>query len=97
LLRKGFEREGLSVSLARQGSIFWLHQTPQNGEAIRRLEQIPAEHAERFKKIFHESVSRGVYLAPSGYEVGFIGYAHTDAVLAEAADLILSAVKGAHG
>lgn len=97
LLAKGFEREGLPVSVARQGSIFWLHQKTQSGQPIRRLEQIPAEHPEKFKKIFHECVSRGVYLAPSGYEVGFIGFAHTDAILAEAADLILSAVKGAHG
>lgn len=97
ILKKGFEREGYSLSLARQGSIFWLHQTPHNGQTIRRLEQIPSDHAERFKKIFHKCLNRGVYLAPSGYEVGFIGYAHTDTILAEAAELILSAVKGAHG
>jgi hypothetical protein len=32
-------------------------------------------------------------LAPSGYEVGFIGYAHTDAILDEAAHLIIAAAK----
>ncbi len=97
LLMTGFERAGVPLTVARQGSVFWLHQPTRNGQPIRRLEHIPPEHAERFRKIFHESLKRGVYLAPSGYEVGFIGYAHTDAILAEAAEVILEAVKGAHG
>jgi glutamate-1-semialdehyde 2,1-aminomutase len=31
--------------------------------------------------LFHALLERGVYLAPSGFEVGFLATAHTDADL----------------
>ena len=31
-----------------------------------------------FGKFFHEMLNRGVYLAPSIYEAGFMSAAHTD-------------------
>jgi glutamate-1-semialdehyde 2,1-aminomutase len=34
---------------------------------------------ERFNRFFHEMLSRGVYLAPSAYEAGFVSAAHGDA------------------
>jgi glutamate-1-semialdehyde 2,1-aminomutase len=34
---------------------------------------------ERFKKFFHAMLDRGIYLAPSAYEAGFVSAAHTDA------------------
>jgi glutamate-1-semialdehyde 2,1-aminomutase len=36
---------------------------------------------ERFNRFFHEMLSRGVYLAPSAYEAGFVSAAHGDAEL----------------
>jgi len=33
---------------------------------------------ERFKKFFHAMLDRGVYLAPSSFEAGFVSAAHTD-------------------
>ncbi len=33
---------------------------------------------ERFKQFFHAMLDRGVYLAPSSYEAGFVSAAHTD-------------------
>jgi glutamate-1-semialdehyde 2,1-aminomutase len=32
---------------------------------------------ERFNRFFHEMLKRGVYLAPSAYEAGFVSAAHT--------------------
>ena len=32
-----------------------------------------------FKALYHELLNKGIYLGPSGYEVGFISSAHTDA------------------
>lgn len=86
-LKSGLKAKGLTVS--RQGSIFWLHQ--DIGCPIRRLSDIPKDHAERFKKLFHACLESGVYLAPSGYEVGFLSYAHTEAQLSEAAEKIIKA------
>ena len=37
---------------------------------------------ERFKKFFHAMLDRGVYLAPSAFEAGFVSAAHTDADIA---------------
>ena len=33
---------------------------------------------DRFKKFFHAMLDRGVYLAPSAFEAGFVSAAHTD-------------------
>lgn len=82
---------GLPIKMSRYSSLFWIHEAA--GATIRRLEQIPKTHAANFKSFFHACLRRGVYLAPSGYEVGFIGYAHTDAILDEAAHLIIAAAK----
>ena len=40
---------------------------------------------EKFKVLHHELLERGVYLGPSGYEVGFVSAAHSEADLAETA------------
>jgi glutamate-1-semialdehyde 2,1-aminomutase len=45
--------------------------------------------------VFHGALERGVYLAPSGYEVGFIGAAHTTALLDEAIVKIVAAAEAA--
>ena len=37
---------------------------------------------EAFKRFFHAMLERGVYLAPSAYEAGFVSSAHTDADIA---------------
>ncbi len=37
---------------------------------------------EAFKRFFHAMLDRGVYLAPSAYEAGFVSAAHTDADIA---------------
>ena len=34
-----------------------------------------------FGKFFHAMLAEGVYLAPSQFEAGFIGLAHTDEIL----------------
>jgi glutamate-1-semialdehyde 2,1-aminomutase len=81
-----FEKNELPFSLIRHGSIFWIHQ--KTDRTIRNLNQIPKEHGANFKPFFHACSERGVYLAPSGYEVGFIGFAHTESILDQAAQII---------
>jgi glutamate-1-semialdehyde 2,1-aminomutase len=91
-LTSGFQALDLPLEVARQGSIFWLHQST-GGTTIRRLDQIPKDHGMRFKALFHACAQNGVYLAPSGYEVGFLGAAHSESVVDEAAAKILDAAK----
>ena len=89
-LLTGFQGAGIEMEIVRQGSIFWLHQST-GGKTIHRLSQIPKEHGQRFKSLFHACADRGIYLAPSGYEVGFVGDGHTDELLAKAAAEIIAA------
>ncbi len=86
---------GFDLSIARMGSVFWLH--GGRGKVPRRLSDIPKNHGEKFKTLFHACLEEGVYLAPSGYEVGFIGFAHTDAVLDEARAAIVKAATKVRG
>jgi glutamate-1-semialdehyde 2,1-aminomutase len=57
------------------GSIFWLAFTER--EEIQAAEEIDGESMKYFKTAFHHLLEKGVYLGPSGYEVGFINEAHT--------------------
>ncbi|MDF2435805.1 MAG: glutamate-semialdehyde -aminomutase [Bacteroidota bacterium] len=57
------------------GSIFWIAFTDK--KEIRSAEEIDAESMKYFRVLHKELLERGVYLGPSGYEVGFICEAHT--------------------
>jgi glutamate-1-semialdehyde 2,1-aminomutase len=41
---------------------------------------------DRFNRFFHAMLDRGVYLAPSAYEAGFVSGQHDDAVIAQILD-----------
>jgi len=68
------ERATLPVSLVRVGSIFWLDLG--EGSPPRRADAIGGSIAERYGPIFHGLLSRGINVAPSAYEVGFLSLAH---------------------
>ncbi|HOZ87289.1 MAG TPA: aspartate aminotransferase family protein, partial [Bacteroidia bacterium] len=57
------------------GSIFWIAFTEK--EAISEASEIDAESMKYFKTLYHSLLENGVYLGPSGYEVGFVSQAHT--------------------
>jgi glutamate-1-semialdehyde 2,1-aminomutase len=89
-LSSWLKAKGYPMEISRVGSIFWFHQ--QSAGPIRRLQQISPGHSEIFKRLFHQAVKNGVYLAPSGYEVGFLSLAHDDQVLAQASEAIKKAL-----
>lgn len=57
------------------GSVFWLAFTEK--KFIKTAEEIDAESMSYFKTLFHQLLEKGIYLGPSGYEVGFVNEAHT--------------------
>lgn len=59
------------------GSIFWLAFTGK--DKIQAAEDIDPAGMDKFRSLYHPLLENGVYLGPSGYEVGFISEAHTDA------------------
>jgi len=64
------------------GSIFWFAFTDK--ETISRADEIDPASMEKFKIMHRELLNRGVYLGPSGYEVGFISSAHSKVDLEKA-------------
>ncbi|MFZ5538186.1 MAG: glutamate-1-semialdehyde 2,1-aminomutase [Pseudomonadota bacterium] len=46
-----------------------------------RYAQVMACDKERFNRFFHAMLARGVYLAPSAFEAGFVSAAHDDAAI----------------
>lgn len=57
------------------GSIFWL--AFSESEFIRSAEEIDGESMKYFRTMYHDLLENGIYLGPSGYEVGFVSSAHT--------------------
>ncbi|MBN8679621.1 MAG: glutamate-1-semialdehyde 2,1-aminomutase [Chitinophagales bacterium] len=79
------DQKGYEVTFPHQGSIFWPTFTR---ETIHRSDEIDDSRMRFFKVMHLECLKRGVYFGPSGYEVGFISSAHTDADLDFAASQI---------
>jgi len=94
-LRKICDDNDWPVAIESVGSIFWFHM--RTDKPIRSLVDLPPKQAETFRELFHKCLERGVYLAPSGYEVGFVSAAHTEAILNEAATKIADSLREIYG
>lgn len=80
---------GYNFEIVSIASIFWLKfDTSQD---IRRADQIDADMTP-FKRLHKSLLEKGVYLGPSGYEVGFISHVHTKNILDEAVEKFCSAL-----
>jgi glutamate-1-semialdehyde 2,1-aminomutase len=66
----------LPATLVRVGSLFWL--SLQAGDPPRRADRIDDGAAAVYTRIFHALLARGIAMAPSAYEVGFLSLAHRD-------------------
>jgi glutamate-1-semialdehyde 2,1-aminomutase len=79
-----------AVNIAGVASIFWIvfqRELPRSADAI---DPDGIAHYNRM----HESILKhGLYMPPSGYEVGFVSAAHTDEMLEEAADILVSIIQ----
>jgi glutamate-1-semialdehyde 2,1-aminomutase len=81
--------KGYNFELVTIGSIFWL--SFDGKKHIRKAGEINPDMT-GFRKIFMALLERGIYLGPSGYEVGFISQAHTKEILTEAAQAFCEAL-----
>ncbi|MCW7462108.1 glutamate-1-semialdehyde 2,1-aminomutase [Leptospira limi] len=74
------------------GSLFWLKGKTE--KPIRTIADIPSSHKSNFASFFHKLLNQGVYLAPSGYEVGFLSTVHTKDIIDLTLEKIKQALKG---
>ncbi len=69
-------KAGVSFSAQSIGSMFGLYFRASPPTSFAQVMQCDKE---RFNRFFHEMLARGVYLAPSAYEAGFVSAAHGSA------------------
>ena len=79
----GFEEAaraaGVPLATNRVGAMFGLFFTSE--EQVDTYAGATACDIDAFKRFFHAMLERGVFLAPSAYEAGFISSAHDEAVV----------------
>ena len=75
---------GVPLTTNRVGSMFGLFFT--ESDTVAGFEDVAACDADRFRRFFHAMLERGVYLAPSAFEAGFVSAAHGDNEIARTLD-----------
>ena len=84
-LKQVMDAKGMPYRLNRVGSMFCLFFTDRE---IINVDDVMKQDLEVFKKLFWGCLDKGVYLAPSPYETGFISLAHTEADLDDTLSVI---------
>ena len=79
-LKQKADQAGIAFSVDSVGGMFGFYFSK---EVPHTYADVTASDIEAFKKFFHLMLDRGVYLAPSAYEAGFISIAHDDQVVNE--------------
>jgi glutamate-1-semialdehyde 2,1-aminomutase len=72
-------RHGVPCRVERVGSMLGLYFT---SAPVRHLEDVHATDRQRFTRVFHKLLDRGIHLPPSPYEAMFLSTAHGDAEIA---------------
>ena len=80
MLTEGMQAEadfaGVPFTTTAVGGMFGLYFSSVKN--IVNFEQSGAVDVEMFRRFFHAMLDKGVYLAPSAYEAGFVSSAHTE-------------------
>jgi glutamate-1-semialdehyde 2,1-aminomutase len=74
------DNAGVPLSTNRAGGMFGVFFTADG--PVTNYDQATACNQEQFNRFFHEMLRRGVYLAPSAFEAGFVSAAHGETEIA---------------
>jgi glutamate-1-semialdehyde 2,1-aminomutase len=88
-LKQAADDAGVPMTTNHVGGMFGLFFTED--KQVDFYEQVANSNQERFKQFFHAMLDRGVYLAPSAFEAGFLSAAHGDKEI----DFTINAAKEA--
>lgn len=95
-LKREADSAGINLSCNQVGGMFGLFFTER--EAVNSFADVMACDSERFNRFFHGMLKRGVYLAPSAFEAGFVSAAHgtaeLDATISAAAETFAELAAG---
>ncbi|MBC7780747.1 MAG: glutamate-1-semialdehyde 2,1-aminomutase [Proteobacteria bacterium] len=86
-------RHGVALSAQSVGGMFGLYfsSSPPTDFA-----QVMQTDGQRFNAFFHQMLARGVYLAPSAYEAGFVSITHSAQDIADTAAAADAALAATH-
>lgn len=74
-VRTTLKSAGLDYAFYRYGSMFCLFFT---GRSVNQLSDAQTADLKHFARFFHALLDRGIYIAPSQFETGFLSAAHTE-------------------
>jgi len=98
LLTDGLQRvadeEGIPFSTNAVGGMFGLFFST---EKVTSYAQATSADSAMFNRFFHGMLKRGVYLAPSAFEAGFISSAHSEQDIADTLDAARTSMRDARG
>ena len=83
-LRERASAAGIPLATNHVGGMFGLFLTER--PAVRSLEDVQSVDTARFACFFHALLARGVYLAPSAFEAGFVSAMHDETVIEASLD-----------
>jgi glutamate-1-semialdehyde 2,1-aminomutase len=89
-VRAALKSAGLAWSFYRYGSMFCLFFTDR---PVRNLDDARTSDLPRFARFFHALLERGIYVAPSQFETGFLSAAHTPDDLSATARAMAEALR----
>ena len=72
---------GIPLTTESVGGMFGLFFT--ENDRVSSFAQVMACDSERFSTFFHGMLKRGIYLAPSAFEAGFVSVTHSEAEISE--------------
>ena len=82
--------KGLPVQVPQCGSMFSIF---FSSEPVRDYATALRSDAKLFSRFFRGCLDRGVYLAPSAYEAGFISTAHRGSAVDRACEVLALAIR----
>ncbi len=82
----------IPVQAASAGTMFGVF---FNDHKVKDYDSARTSDTARFGKVFHALLERGVYVAPSQFEAGFVSAAHSDEVISQTLEAFHAAVPAA--
>ncbi len=92
--RGAAERAGVALTAGHAGSMWGYFFT---SGPVRNLDDARKSDVAFFKRFFHAALDRGLNLAPSAFEAGFVSSAHGSAEIGSALSIISESLEAASG